>query len=579
MELKRYLVFFILIIILTGCSKGKLNEDDKIVARIGGNYEVTLGELKQYIADWNYNRRFRDKSEAYKKALDALITNQLKRFDFFERKLNENKALMQKVLPAINYALINAYFDKEFVEKYVDEKRATEAYKQMGKEVIISDLLLPVPAKPSKENIDSLKTLALEIEKGVIRNYDITEIRKAYSLKNSLLSKKNILWSQSMVDPVANVAFKLKTGDAQAVQSYDGFHVIKVMGVKKINLPPFDEIKDKILLELKKGYYQVYNNEYDSFRYRLVDKSSVKWNQSGLDQIIKWSKNDKFYATDAYKDTIKNAISNGNNFEIMSYNKGKIDLKEFLRLLEEVIVVTPNTIVNSVNAKDFILDAVYDDNVIKAAHKIGLEKEIINPYTKDKIVMDRLAYLYNQAVIEGSIPEITPEALQKFYEANTDSIFYQLKKINLYARIYSDSAKAVEDINAINDGTPFEKVSNKWFVKTYIRERDGSLNSYRSLEPPYLAKAGFKLNLNEVAGPIEYYDSTKGKQFAVIKCIRIQPEKQLTYDDVKGKRINEEFKNYYRKKISDEVDAKLRKKYGVEIYEGVLSEAISSKLR
>ena len=576
MELKRYLVFLLLFLAFAGCSKDKSSEDDKIIAKIGDNYEITVSDLKQYVADRNYIRRFRNKSNAYKNALNVLITNQLKRFDFFDRKLNENQDLMEKIRPAINYALINTYFDTEFVEKYVNEKNAEKAYKQMDKQVIINDILLPIPKNPSKEKIDSLKTLALQVEKELIRNNDINEIREEYSLKNPVISIKNISWLQSMSDPVAHVAFKQQKGSTQVVQSYDGFHIIKVMEIKKIKLEPFDEMKDKILSELKKGYYQVYNNEYDSFRYSFIDKNSIKWNQRGLDKIVKWSKINNFYGG-AYKDTIKNAILNGDNFEILSFNNGKVDLKDFLRLLEEVAIVTPRTIVNSVNVKNFILDAVYDDNVVKAAKKIGLEKGLINPYTKDKIVKDRIVYLYNKAVIEESIPKPTPEALKTFYEDHRDSIFYQLKKINLYARIYSDSIKAVEDINEIKKGTPFEKVSNTWFVKTYIRERDGSLNSYRSQEPPYLAKAGFKLGLNEAAGPVEYYDSTKGKQFAVIKCIRIRPEKQLTYDDVKGKRIVEEFRNFYRQKISDDLVVKLRQKYGVKIFEDELSKAIESK--
>jgi hypothetical protein len=149
--------------------------------------------------------------------------------------------------------------------------------------------------------------------------------------------------------------------------------------------------------------------------------------------------------------------------------------------------------------------------------------------------------------------------------------------VYIYARIYPDSAKAAADINEIKKGTPFEKVSNAWLVKMFIRERDGSLKAYRTAGGDYLAKAAFELNLNESAGPIEYYDSTKVKQFAVIKCFQIQPEKQLTYDDVKGKRIEEEFKNYYRQRIADEVDARLKKKYNVEIFEDVLSETIASK--
>ena len=190
---------------------------------------------------------------------------------------------------------------------------------------------------------------------------------------------------------------------------------------------------------------------------------------------------------------------------------------------------------------------------------------------------DKLVYLYNKAVIDGSIPKATPEALHKFYEAQKDSIFYQLKIVYIYARIYSDSVKAAADINKIKKGTPFEKVKDSWYVKEYIRERNGSLKAYRTAGGDYLAKAAFALKLNQCAGPIEYNDSTKGKQFAVIKCFKIIPEKQLTYDDVKGKRIEEEFNNYYRKKISDEVNAKLMEKYGVKIFQNALSEAIAVK--
>ena len=578
MKLKKYLFFLILSFLLVGCANDKINtDDDKIVAKIGENYEVTLSDLKQYINDWNYNRRFRDKAKIINYALNEMIVNQLKRFDFFDRRLNENQDLMDKIRPAINYELRNKYFDKEFVEKYVNEKNAVEAYKEMDKEIICNDILLPISENPSQEQLDSLKALAFEIEEGINNNDKIDELIRKYNKNNSIINNaKKITWSQSMSDPVASIAFQLQKGDSRIVQSYDGFHVIKIVGIKKIDIEPFEEIKDEILSDLKKGYYQAYNNEYDNFRNILIDRDSVKWNKSALAQLIKWSEDDRFYAG-AYKDTIPNAISNGNNFEILSYNAGKVDLKEYYRLLEEIIILSPTTVLNSANAKDMILEAVYDDSIVKVAQTIGLEKELINPYTTSSIIKDRLAYLYNQAVIEGAIPEATPEALKKFYEDQRDSIFYQLKKININTRIYSDSTKAAAEIEKINNGIPFEKISNRWLVKTFIRERDGSLESFSSQEPPYLAEASFRLGLNEVAGPVAYYDSTKGKQFAVVKCIRIRPEKQLTYDDVKGKRIKEEFRDYYRQKISEEVEAKLKDKYDVEIFEDVLAKELESK--
>ena len=582
MNLKKFLLLFFILLFfpIIGHTQDKPNtiDSNKVVAKLDKNFVVTLKDLNQYIADWKYEYRFRDRSERYKTALNNLITDRLRVFDFFDRKLNENKDLMNKISLIINDELMNAFFDKNFIDKYANEKTAAEAYKEMDKEIICRDIILPIPANSTREKLDSLKTIALGMEAGLNKNSDIESLAKTYSLKSfKLNANRKVTWEESMSDPVANVIFRLQKGFTRVVEAADGFHIVKVLDVRKIKLEPFEKMKDKIISKLQKGYYQASTIAYDNFRRGLIDKSKIKWNQSGLDQIIKWSSENAYFYKSVYKDTIENTIRNGNNFKILSYNNGSVDLKEYLRLLEEVIFLNPNTVLNSANVKDFILDALYDNRVVTAAKKLGLEKTLVNPYTQDPVIADRILYLFKQAVIEGGIPKATPEALHKFYEANKDSIFYQLKVVYIYARIYSDSAKAAADINEIKKGTPFEKVKDSWLVKMFIRERDGSLKAYRTDGGDYLAKAAFELKLNECAGPIEYNDSTKGKQFAAIKCFQIQPEKQLTYDDVKGNKVEEEFKDYYRKKISDEINVELKKKYNVEIFENVLSEAIASK--
>ncbi len=406
---------------------------------------------------------------------------------------------MGKIRRIINYELMNAFFDKSFVETYANEKTAAEAYKEMDKEIICSDITLPIPTHPTKENLDSLKTIALKIETGLGKNYDIDSLIKSCSLKSfKLNAERKVTWSETMIDPVANVIFGLQKGFTRVIESVDGFHIVKVLDIKKIKLEPFDKMKDKIVSQLQKGYYEAYNHAYDNFRRGLIDNSSIKWNQSGLDQIVKWSSEDARFYAGGYKDTIQNAISNGNNFEILSYNNGKVDLKEYLRLLEEVVILNPNILLTPASVKDFILDAVYDNNVIMAAKKLGLEKKLINPYTQNPVIADRLLYVFNQAVIEGSIPKTTPEALHQFYEDHKDSIFYQLKIVYIYARIYSDSAKAAADINEIRKGTPFEKVSDAWLVKMFIRERDGSLKAYRTSGGDYLANAAFNIELKRI---------------------------------------------------------------------------------
>ena len=582
MKSTKHLLLTLLVCAIVGLAQDKPNriDDNKVVARLDKDFVVTLKDLRQYIVDWKYQVRFRDKSDIYRKALKELIVNRLRVSDFFERRLDENQDLMGKIRRIVNHELINAFFDKSFVDKYANEKTAAEAYKEMDKEILCCDVTLPIPANLTKAKIDSLKTIALSIETALSKNYDIDNLRKSSSLRGlKLNAKRKVTWSETMIDPAANIIFRLQKGLVRIIESVDGVHIVKVLDVRKVKLEPFKNMKDNIVSQLKKGYYETYNNAYEEYRRGVIDKASTKWNQRGLDQLVKWSsENDTFYAG-VYKDSIDNAIRNGNNFEILSYNNGKVDLKEYLRLLEEVVILNPNMTIDSRNVREFILDAVYDNKIILAAKTSGLEKKLISPYTQNPVVADRLLYLYNQAVIEASIPKATPEALARFYEDHKDPMFYQLKKVYIYARVYSDSAKAAADIGEIRKGTPFEKVSDAWLVKMFIRERDGRLKAYRTSGGDYLAKAAFTLSLGESAGPIAYDDSTEGKRFAVIKCFQVEPEKQLTYDDVKGNRIEEEYANYYRQEISAEVDAGLRKKHGVEIFEDVLSKAIASSER
>ena len=117
----KYLYLLISFIIIIGCfnnnTDSNYTQEETIIAKIGNDYNVTLSDLKQYIKDWNYIHKFREKDKIYRTALNDLVTNQLKRFDFFDRKLDQNKDLMSKEMRSINGEIINTYFNKEFVSK------------------------------------------------------------------------------------------------------------------------------------------------------------------------------------------------------------------------------------------------------------------------------------------------------------------------------------------------------------------------------------------------------------------------------------------------------------------------------
>lgn len=564
------LLIIIILICLPSC--GTENKDaHNIVAKIGKNYTITFNDLRNYVYDWSYDKMYRNKSEAYTNALDAMITNQLKRIDFFTKGLDKDDKLIQSIRRTINEELVIEYYTTKYVNKYSSEEYARKIYSIMDKEVVYRQILLKVHENASKKQLESIKQKAMEIKAEIDNGKDFSQLVTKYSQDSSSLNtngyKPPVGWEQSVLDPIGEIIFKLNVGDVKVLFAYDGYHIVNIADIKKVDLEPFEKIKNNIIAKLKNLYTDRSFEEFEKDKKTLLDEKSIKWNGKALSQLSEWSKIPRFYLG-IYKDTIQNSIDS-NNFTILTYSEGQIDLKEFLRLLNEVLIPNSPEKIKVEDFKTFILEAIRTDKVVKKAQELGLEKNIFNSQTTNPVLKNQIAILYNQAVIGGQVPEASDEILHNFYEEQKDSLYYKLEKVNIYVMVYRDKEKADEVMQQINKGAPFEKITGRWFVKTYVKNRDGSFSSYMSIEKPFLAEAAFKLKLFEVVGPIEYYDPEKDKQFAVIKCVGLRPEKQLAYDDVKNT-IVADYRSIDSVKIFDRNIKELKNKYGVKIYEDVL---------
>lgn len=579
--MKSYCYFLILsvsVIVGTflGCDK-QTQPGQKTIAVIEPSYKISFMELNKYVHDDFFHRRFRDKNEAYTRALDEMILKQLKCIDFFEKGMNEDRQLVQSIQRYINEELIVKYFESEYLGKYANEEFARKFYDQMGKEVHYQQIVLNKPKNASDDQLKSLENQVLEIKAQAEKGVNFKELIKKYAetgAESDEYSKAIMDWRSSMDTPHNRVIFNLNKGEFRILDEYHAYYIINVTDVKKIKLEPFTKLKNELISKLSESYYHTSLNEYDRDKNNAVDPNEIKWNEKALDQIIEWSKIPKFY-TDIYVDTMQKAIADGRNMTIFTYPEGQIDLYEFLRLLNEILILSDSRDLNKKTLKDFIVEAVRSDKIIRKARDLGFVKEVFHPYTNNPVLKIKIIELYDQEMIESQIPEPSATALAEFYQANRDSLYYQLEKINLYAMIYSDKSAAEQIWTKIQQGTPFNEASDRWFVKTFIKDRAGQIKSYLSKEPPYLGEAAFKLQESEVDGIIEYTDSEKGRQYAVVYCKRRIPEKQLTYNEIQGS-IKDDFIKYHREKLSREVTKSLNDKYQVTIHDKVLAKILKS---
>jgi len=580
MRISRYSVLFLLALFLImnyGCESEKPSESN-VVATYDGNNKVTISELNKYVEDWLYFKKFSNRSDSYNNALNDLLVNQFKRMDFFDKGLDKDSSLVQHINRIINEELVTEYFETQYVDKYANEEFAKKIYGIMDKEVIYRSISLNIPENATPKQFDTLKEKALVIKSEIDNGKDFSSIVKEYSqYKISFINNgymPPVDWKQSISDPVGDIIFRLNKNDVRVLNSNDAIMIVKIADINKIHVEPFDSIKNKIILELKQGFANTTLDEYEIDKRKLVDVNSLNWNKNALKQIVQWSNNLNFYRSGQYKNTFKNALENGNNKIVLTYNRGTVDYKELLRLLDNILIIGRSNNVDEDYIKKYILEALRTELIVKKANSLDLKKNIFHPFTTNQALKNQIVYLYNQTEVEAKIPGTTDDALHRFFQKNENTLYYQLEKRNLFVMVFPTEMDAEKVSAKIKSEIPFEKVTGNYLVKTYIKERNGEIKSYLSDEKPTFDKVAFEMKESEVSGPIKFEDENDQLKYAIIKCYHIRPEKQLIFSDVKNS-ITEDFKNYHRKKIEKEIEGRLKSKYHPVINEEVLVKIIS----
>ena len=550
-----------------------------IVVRLEPDYTMTFTELQKFVYDFQYNYRNRkNPARAYYQAMDDMIANQLKLYDFFDLGLHKRSELLQGIKRRINEELVIHYYNTQYYQKYINEDSMRHAYQEMHKQVVWQQIVLSKPVNAAQTTVDSLQALALNIETTARSGVSFTDLAQRYSQDAASARQGGSMapldWSATLTSRFNDIVFHLAVGEERVVESKDAFHIVHVVNYNTLQIPPYDSVKENIRKILHERFADFCLQEFEQAKKQSVDEKTLRWNSRALRQLLQWSNIPKFYES-TYADTLRQAISHGRNFLILQYAAGKVYLKDYLRLLDEVLTWGRNITITEEDIKKFILEAVRTERITQKARALNLEKDILNSTTTNPVLRSEILRIYNSQVVEGKIPNATDDALKEFYQETKDSLFYQLAKVNIFAVIDSDRNRIVELKHKLDQNTPFEKLAPEILVKTYIRQRDGTMDTFLEDEPPFLADTAFHLKLYEVTGPVEYINPAKGKQYAVIKCMGIQEEKQLSFEDAR-KKLVPEFRNYYWNKINRTTIETLKKKHPVTIYMETLREHLLS---
>ncbi|MDZ7336783.1 MAG: peptidyl-prolyl cis-trans isomerase, partial [candidate division KSB1 bacterium] len=404
------LLSVLVIIGVIGCEK-HAQQSQSIVAKVGENYTIDFKDLKTFVINNLYNRMYRDQSEAYYKALDVMIINQLKRIDFVAKGLQNDEKLLNSIRRIINEELVVKYFNSQFLGKYTSDEYIQQAYANMRKEVIYKQIVLYKPENATENDILNLRKKATDIKTEIDRGKDFSEMVHQYSQHAESVKNDGVAaplrWNNRNANYLFNYIFYQHVGDVLLLETNRAFYIVMITDINELDIEPLEKLKKEIISDLEKDYIDKSLNEFDKMKEKLVDASSFTWNQKALNQIVKWSRIKNFYENKYYQETIEQAIANGENPVILKYADGKIDYKEYLRLANDILIPKGSLNITDAEIKDYIVEAIRTDLIVKKAKELKLDRDIFDPNTTSPVMQHQMVALYNQVFIDSQVPEPT----------------------------------------------------------------------------------------------------------------------------------------------------------------------------
>lgn len=534
--------------------------------------EITRGELSEYMESRAYLYRYPDRSEAYRQALDDLITDELKRIDFFESGLAGVDSIVQGLQRIVTEELVLAYVEERYEGRYLNERTIREEHGDMGRVVYYRQIVLRKPAMASEAVLDSLRATVNRIRDQVDSGVPFDSLIDRYSeaAGASRHASVRVTWTQTVRSPRDYILFHLSPGDVRSFEGPDRFTIARVERVEQGEPPPLEEARARIVEALHVRYAAQATRAYRQEWNALVDSLSLSWHPAALQQVVDWSNTDGFFEG-GYASIVERYLSEYGDATVLADDHGVVKLSDIPHIINSVLTVEESGGHTTDVIQTYLLEAVRTQRMAERARALGLEKRVWGPDTPSAGLAQAFVRIYNDVNIKKRIPKPTKASLLAFYESHRDSLFYQLARVNTEIIVRKDKEEIAALLKEVEAGAPFKEVSSRRLLRSFQRSREGAIEAINTREPPYLGEVAFGLREGEIAGPVAYDDAEQGRLYAIVLATRRLDERQLSFDEVE-ERVKEAFLDHHEAKLAERIASELRERYRVTVYREVLAQ-------
>lgn len=581
--MKRYsfLLIATLLFFISCDDRGESSSEEvsnHIVASVEGDFTLTFSQLHNFYNDHEFGSRYPDSElRGYQEAMEFLITNHLKKVDFWETGMYRNPDYAEEIARLINEELEQAYFEEKHLSEYTSEQAINEYYEGIRKELHFRQIRIPKSASANQD------ALIEEIVEAHSQGVNFSRLLEQYSTSAGDAATSTLRGDRDRNSSLFKQLYALDEDDLKVVETSADILVIKIDRIEPLDAPPLPEIRDEIVQNLRQIHMREATEAFDEEKQNIIDTERINWRTSALNRLTALSQEaDASFYDGNYARILQQEISRSGNQELLSYPAGEqeqrrsITYQDYIRLLDEVMVPNSTQGLSVAQHKEFMMEALQRFHILEKARDMGLDENILSISRISSELQGNILSLYNRIKIVEHIPEPTPERLRAFYDTHRDSIFAEPARARIFVLEFDQQEAAQQAWARYNSGTSFENLTSGYAVRSFTKNDAGEIRSYMSRELPYLGEVAFSMQEGDVEGPIAYQHAEKGQRYAIVKSHSNRTAHTPSFSDLQQSYLERSFQSYHERVLARRVKKEIWEKYPVSIYEKHLSEQIAA---
>ena len=543
-----------------GCQTGK--EEVATIARHGG---ITLDEFKTAFLKGKSEAEADTASMETKKAfLKGMIEDRLKLIAAEEAHLETDSTVIAETKDKRGQILVEGLFRKKIIDPIIKESMIRDFYNRSGKEITIRFIYLRYP---SRTDADKKKThakadsLIREIKAG--KSFSalakVCSDDQATSMKGGLYGPMQY---SDIDDPLEQKVFSMKEDELSGViESRSGDYIARVELVEPVNLPPYQEQKERIVSKLTEQMSNPLRNNAKTFLNNLKQKNKFWFNDSLIDSLA------GMIRTISNSDSLNLKITALQDSTLFTYSMDTVTVGDYQKKVNYYYDRRYGGASDKI--KDLLERDARRDILIAAAEEQKVDRI---PRVKKRLQSLMDAAMKRNIVIREihQKTDFTDEDLKAWYDENLEKKYMSREKVEIQEIMVDDVKLANHLLKKIRAGDNFSALATKYTMRSGKKKTAGRLMPFGKGSYGVIGEKAFEMKVGEISDVIK-----KGNQYSIIKKINELPSEPIAFERIKNKVERDYRYHIQQERLKTWLDS-LYQTYHVQINEEALRHAFAS---